>query len=77
MKQIELTTSEVNTIIAALMLTASRYDATNKNEALKYRDLENKMRKACYKGDNIATIKLSATFKEIDVNRKNILTGPY
>ncbi len=64
----DLTTSEVNTLIAALMMNAIRYDGMKgyKAEADRYRQLENKFRDNCYDGEEgnaaIASVKINATF---------------
>lgn len=65
MQTLKLTRSEVNTLIAGLMLCAVRYDGMNGfgAEAKKYRDLEHKLRNACYDNDNIATVTINAAFQ--------------
>lgn len=62
--KIDLTTSEVNTLIAALMLTSLRYEGHKEHpqESAKYKALENKLREQCYKGNAIATLCLITNF---------------
>ncbi len=67
--KLELTRSEVNTLIAGMQITAVRYDALKyPTEAAKYRELEDKLRRTCYMGEDIATVRITADFEQQNDN---------
>lgn len=58
MTQIFLDHSNVNTLVAALMIAGVQYDKPElkkafPNESQKYKELEQRVRDLCYKGDEV------------------------
>lgn len=65
--KLHLSESEVNTLIAALMLTAVRYNSpelkkAHPRESEKYKSLEERLRNFCYLEDNTASLTCISTF---------------